>query len=520
MKRVFFRLLAILFTLSSVAELQAATIKGRVTCDGRGVAGVMVTDGVAATTTNKKGCYKLRTDDTRSRFVYISTPSGYEVPSVRGFMPDFYRPIVTGDKEYNFTLKAVDQSKYHLIVSADIHVRNRAMTKKTPLKEMPLSNPVGELDSVTFARTYMATLRDYVAQLPSDVKVYGLNLGDMSNESHWRGKYNGDLENFVEVCQRSGMPIQTYTVIGNHEHDMKAVDIFDDDDTAAEEEYMKSFGPTYYSFNIGGVHYVVLDNVKYCNHKSKGKDRNYEVRITQDQIDWTKLDAALMPKDTKQVVFAWHCPSYRYRSKGEKSTHNADKVIGIYASRNLPMTILSGHNHQAETIVVAGFKNTVEYIHPSVSGSWWYFPLCTDGAPSTFTRYDFDGGMLASRESVNFANRAEQKYRLYNKGERNKSGQAVLKLNVWDWHPDWRFEVYEDDRKIENPNLRMIHCKDSLYDQMREATGNGIKKLGFLNTAVTYHFVEYTPQSVNAEIKIVAFDEFGKEYFSLTTRLE
>jgi hypothetical protein len=366
----------------------------------------------------------------------------------------------------------------------------------------------------------MATLRDYVAKLPSDVKVYGLNLGDVSNESHWRGKYGGDLENFVEVCRRSGMPIQTYNTMGNHEHDMVAKDIFDDDDTAAEVEYMKVFGPTYYSINIGQVHYVVLDNVKYCNHKSKGKDRNYEVRITQDQIDWTKLDAALMPKDTKQVVFAWHCPSYRYRSKGEKSTHNADKVIGIYASRNLPMTILSGHNHQAETIVVAGFKNTVEYIHPSVSGSWWYFPLCTDGAPSTFTRYDFDGGTLASRESVNFANRAEQKYRLYNKGERNKSGQAVLKLNVWDWHPDWRFEVYEDDRKIENPNLRMIHCKDSLYDQMREATGNGIKKLGFLNTAVTYHFVEYTPQSVNAEIKIAAFDEFGKEYFSLTTRLE
>ena len=520
MKRVFFQVLAILFVLSSVDELHAANIKGRVTCGGRGVAGVMVSDGITATTTNKKGVYKMRTDDARSRFVFISTPSGYEVPSVRGFMPDFYRPIAAGQKEYNFTLEAVDQSKYHLIVSADIHVRNRAMTKKAPQKDMPLSNPVGELDSVTFARTYMATLRDYVAQLPEGVKVYGLNLGDVSNESHWRGKFNGDLENFVTVCERSGMPIQTYNVMGNHEHDMKAQDIFDDDDTAAEEEYMKVFGPTYYSFNIGGVHYVVLDNVKYCNHKSKGKDRNYEVRITQDQIDWAERDAALMPKDTKQVVFAWHCPSYRYRDKGEKSTHNADVVIKKYTSRNLPMTILSGHNHQAETIVVVGFKNTVEYIHPSVSGSWWYFPLCSDGAPSTFTRYDFENGTLASRESVNFANHAEQKYRLYNKGERNKDGQTVLRLNVWDWHPDWRFEIYEDGQKIENPNLRTIRRKDPLYDQMREITGNGIKKLGFLNTATTYHFVEYTPQSANAEIKIVAFDEFGKEYFTLTTRAE
>ena len=520
MKRVFFGVLVILFVLSGVAELHAASIKGKVSCEGRGVAGVVVSDGVTVTTTNKKGIYKMRTDDARSRFVYISTPSGYEVPSLRGFMPDFYRSIVAEQKEYNFTLKAVDQSKYHLIVSADIHVRNRAMTKKAPLKEMPLSNPVGELDSVTFARTYMATLRDYVSQLPSDVKVYGLNLGDVSNESHWRGKFNGDLENFVAVCERSGMPIQTYNVMGNHEHDMKAVDIFDDDDTAAEEEYMKVFGPTYYSFNIGSVHYVVLDNVKYCNHKSKGKDRNYEVRITQDQIDWAARDAALMPKDTKQVVFAWHCPSYRQRTNGEKPTHNADVVIEKYASRKLPMMILSGHNHQAETIVVKGFENTVEYIHPSVSGSWWYFPLCSDGAPSTFTRYDFEGGKLAWRESVNFANRAEQRFRLYNKGERNQNGQAVLRLNVWDWHPKWRFVVYENGQRVEKPNLRMIRRKDPLYDQMREATGNGIKKLGFLNTAVTYHFVEYTPQSADAEIRIVAVDEFGKNYFDLTTRAE
>ena len=356
MKKTIFGALAILFVFATAVQVEAANIRGKVTCDGVGVKGVMVTDGISATLTNKKGVYKLSTDKEQSHFVYISVPSGYEVPTVRGFMPDFYHSLNPKQKEYNFSLKAVDQSKYHLIVSADIHVRNRCMTLKAPLRKMPLSNPVGELDSVTFARTYMATLRDYVAKLPSDVKVYGLNLGDMSNESHWRGKCRGDLESFVRVCERSGMPIQTFTIIGNHEHDMKAKDIFDDDDTAAELVYMKTFGPTYYSFNIGGVHYVLLDNVKYCNHKSKGKDRNYEVRFTQDQIDWAKLDAMMMPKDTKQVVFAWHCPSYRSKNGGTP-THNAEEVISLYASRRLPMTILSGHNHHAATITVPDFPN-------------------------------------------------------------------------------------------------------------------------------------------------------------------
>lgn len=503
--------------LPSIAS--AANIRGSVTCDGKGVANVVVTDGISFALTNKQGAYKLKTDDKHSHFVYISVPSGYEVPTLRGFMPDFYRTLESGKSQYNFTLKAVDQTNYHLIVSADIHVRNRAMTLKEPIRKMPLSNPVGELDSTTFARTYIPALRDYVSKLPKNARVYGLNLGDMSNESHW-SRYGGDLENFVKVCERSGLPIQTYTVIGNHEHDMAARDIIDEDDTAAELEYMKVFGPTYYSFNIGDVHYVAIDNVKYCNHKAIGKDRNYEVRITADQINWAIQDAKLMPKSTKRVVIAWHCPAYRFRDKGAaKPTHNAGYIVNAYAPYGTPITILSGHNHHAETVTVPGYDNVTEYLHPSVSGSWWYFPLCADGAPSTFTCYDFEKGNLVSRESVNFTERSVQRYRLYNSGERNRDGETVLRINVWDWHPSWRFEVYENGEKVAKPQIRNVRHKDKLYDDMREATGNGIKKFGFLNTLNTPHFIEYKPHNESAEIRIVAFDEFGKQYLDITTRV-
>lgn len=511
-------ILILISLICVVAISEAANIRGTVTCQGKGVANVVVSDGISVTRTNKDGAYKLKTDSKLSHFVYISTPSGYEVPSVRGFMPDFYRALKRGERQYDFTLKAVDQSNYHLIVSADIHVRNRAMMLKEPIRRMPLSLPVGEIDSATFARSYIPALRNHVANLPKGAAVYGLNLGDMSNESHWR-RYGGTLENFVTVCERSGMPIQTYTVMGNHEHDMAAKDIFDDDDTAAELEYMKVFGPPYYSFNIGGVHYVVIDNVKYCNHKSKGRDRNYEVRITKDQIDWAALDAKFMPKDTKRVVVAWHCPGHRLRTGG-KPTHNTGDILDIYAAYNLPITILSGHNHHAETVTVANYPNTMEYLHPSVSGSWWYFPLCTDGAPATFTDYSFSDGVLVARESVNFYNASEQRYRLYNRGERNNDGESVIRLNVWDWHPTWRFDVYENGKKIAKPQISNVRRKDKLYDDMREATGNGIKNFGFLRTLNTAHFIEYKPVNTDAEIRIVAFDEFGNEYFSVTTHIE
>ena len=129
--------LLIFITLTfALLRVEAATVRGRVTCDGQGVEGVVVTDGIKATRTDINGAYKLKTDNNYSHFVYISVPSGYEVPTVRGFMPDFYRPIKAKQKEYNFTLKAVDQSNYYLIVSADIHVRNRCMTLKEPMRQM------------------------------------------------------------------------------------------------------------------------------------------------------------------------------------------------------------------------------------------------------------------------------------------------------------------------------------------------------------------------------------------------
>lgn len=96
----------------------------------------------------------------------------------------------------------------------------------------------------------------------------------------------------------------------------------------------------------------------------------------------------------------------------------------------------------------------------------------------------------------------------------------MLRLNVWDWHFDWRFEVYEDGKRIAKPQIKQIRKRDTLYDQMREGVGNGISKHKFLNTSTTDHFIEYTPKNPQAEIRIVATDEFGREYISLTTHIE
>lgn len=127
-------------------------------------------------------------------------------------------------------------------------------------------------------------------------------------------------------------------------------------------------------------------------------------------------------------------PAFR-RNPGASSPNpmdNADELLDIYKDKQLPVTIWSGHNHIAETVTVPRSDMSVtEYTHPCVCGAWWYFPLCHDGAPATFTRYDFSGGTITERRSVNFSDSDEQYCRVYNSGLKNAEGRPVVRLNVW-----------------------------------------------------------------------------------------
>ena len=57
---------------------------------GKGIAGVVVNDGMSFTQTDAKGAWSLRTDTTRSKFVSISTPAAYELPQQDGLAAGHY----------------------------------------------------------------------------------------------------------------------------------------------------------------------------------------------------------------------------------------------------------------------------------------------------------------------------------------------------------------------------------------------------------------------------------------------
>ena len=91
----------ILLTTIAISSLTAKEIKGTVKdTEGKGVAGVVVSDGLNTVVTDSKGRYKIDAD-MDSRFVFISTPSGY-VSSTLGRNNLFYKEIKADVKKYDF----------------------------------------------------------------------------------------------------------------------------------------------------------------------------------------------------------------------------------------------------------------------------------------------------------------------------------------------------------------------------------------------------------------------------------
>jgi 3',5'-cyclic AMP phosphodiesterase CpdA len=93
------------------------------------------------------------------------------------------------------------------------------------------------------------------------------------------------------------------------------------------------FGPTYYSFDHRGVHFVALDNV------SQGRPK-----IGGDQLNWLKSDLGRFPKTAPIIVFT-HRPLFDLKPEWEWFTSDGDAVMQLLAPYE-NVTILYGHIHR------------------------------------------------------------------------------------------------------------------------------------------------------------------------------
>lgn len=447
------------------------TIKGRVQGNGAGIAGVAVTDGYSVTTTDKKGNYSLNAHSA-AEFVYITLPAGYAFPNNKG-IPQFYQPLTQkeGTLKADFTLDklTVDDTKHNFVVWADTQI-------------------ISEKDAELLKTQSAPDLKQLVAAYPKDTLFHGIGCGDLVWD-HFEL-----FEDYREAVAIAGIPF--FNVIGNHD-----MDIDGGSDDVSAKTFKKQFGPTYYSYNRGKIHYVVLDNVFFI-----GTAKKYIGYLTEAQLRWLEQDLALVKPGTT-VVVSNHIPTDTGNQRRNKLAEEA--IGGTVANRNqlykllkpYKVHIMSGHTHMNEKWEK---DNVMEHVHGTVCGAWWTGPICSDGTPNGYGVYEVDGDDIKWYYKSTGKEKDHQ-LRVYGKGKLTTAPDEVV-ANVWNWDPKWKIEWWEDEvakgameQRVElDPWSIELHGGPQLP-----------KKHKFVEPTLTDHLFFAKPSPTAKKITVKATDRFG-----------
>ncbi len=280
------RYLAALLCASSAT---AATISGQVFHDQNhngtrdasepGIANVGVSNGTAVVATDAAGRYTLEIGD--EGIVFVIKPSQWQVAldPVTSLPRHFYVHRPTGSPDYKFPGIAPTGD---LPEAIDFPL--------TPQSES------GSFDVVCFGDTQPRNQQevdfishDVLEELIGVDAAFGLTLGDLVFDN---------LAMQPEIAQSVGLlGMPWHHVIGNHDIN------YDTPDYAHEAEtYTRVFGPPYYSFNHGKVHFLVLNDIYW-----EVENRRYHGELGADQLAFIEADLALVPKD-HLVVAVMHIP--------------------------------------------------------------------------------------------------------------------------------------------------------------------------------------------------------------------
>ncbi len=97
--------------------------------------------------------------------------------------------------------------------------------------------------------------------------------------------------------------------------------------------FQEFFGPTHYSFDHRGVHFVALDNVS-----------DPAARVGDEQLAWLAQDLAALDKDAPLVVLT-HRPLFDLAPQWDWATRDGEQVLAQLMP-HANVTVFYGHIHQ------------------------------------------------------------------------------------------------------------------------------------------------------------------------------
>lgn len=503
------------------------TVYGIVSSAGVGVENVVVSDGAEVTVTNEKGIYQLKSAK-KWGYVFISVPSGYEVPSV-GVLPQFHRALKNSAdvvERADFKLEKVDgQDSYKIFMLGDMHLANRT----------------GDLGQ--FAQ-FTSDLTDYMTRHKGE-KMYALTLGDMTWDLYW---YSNSyyFPQYLNTVNSQIKNLQIFHTMGNHDNDFQTRSDYD-----AAVKYVDQICPTYYSFNIGKVHYVVMDDID-CSSYDGSTSHNYVKSLSAEQLDWLAKDLSHVAKTTP-VVVAMHAQVFYPTTSGFKIDHDPVNTLRLFDILDgYTVRFVTGHTHKLFNVTpdapIVDGHNFREYNSGSVCASWWWsgnltpgIHIGTDGTPGGYGIWDVTGTdfqclykstgwpeeyqfrsydlnnvhfsmadvpLMPSDISASVKNAYMQYVNAYPQNNDNE----VL-INIWNWNSDWTLSVVDENRKT------LPYTEVWAYDPLHIAALS-VKR--FNNAKLTQtpsfitdkftHFFKVKADDADTDLVITVKDEFGNEW--------
>jgi hypothetical protein len=448
-------------------------VRGRVLAGDRGLPGVTVTDGVSVTVTDRGGAYTLIADGAQP-WVSVSLPAGYRIPTGPAGTAAFFQPLRRdgrGEMSAVFTLQplAGGDAAHGFLVLADPQTQN----------------------AFEVARFHQETVPDVRATVDATgaVPMFGVGCGDLMFD---------DLTLMPEYERAvRGMGIPFFQVIGNHDL------VFDTpSDERSSATFERHFGPTYYSFDRGDIHYVVLDDVFWYGS-------GYLGYLSERQQLWLRADLARIERGRTVVVFV-HIPplSTREQRNGAPQPGNAASITNREALYRLlepyRAYVLSGHTHEHERHGDGGVRH---HVHGTVCGAWWSGDICWDGTPNGYGVYEARGSELRWRYKAT-GRPASHQMRLYRPGA-DPTAPGDLVANVWDADDSWTVVWYEDGERRGLMSRRVGH--DPLAVEQQTGPEKPPRR-EWVEPTRTGHLYYAAPSKDALEARVEATDPWGNRY--------
>jgi len=225
----------------------------------KGIPGVIVSDGDNVTAADRDGHYKLEAATNSPCFVFITVPDGY-VCAQKFYQPAAPSAIKTNSFDFGLVKTAeTNHSDFSFVQITDVHMGYFGDDHESFFKK-----DLAEISALAPKCAFVAVTGDLV------------DIGERRNQ--W------DL--FKDGI--GGFELPLYFAKGNHE--IQNGNYFFDYRIKFYENF---FGPSYYSFDYGSFHFVVLD--KYMSFAKLSS--------------WFQKDMSFQPKNKPTIIFQHEPPT-------------------------------------------------------------------------------------------------------------------------------------------------------------------------------------------------------------------